>query len=113
MANKKNKSILSHLKNLMLHIIKWNTQEEKRGSSWKRSIDNSKKEIKNVQAKQPSLNDDFLKKNWDKTFDKAKNKAEKEMKQKTSINNLTWKEVFFNKYTFIAILAFALFKLFA
>lgn len=113
MANKDNKSILSHLKNLMMHIIKWNTQEDKKGNSWRKSINNSRKEIKDVQKRKPSLNDEFLKNNWDKTFSEAKKEAEKEMQQETSINKLTWKEVFFNKYTFIAMIAFALFKLFS
>ncbi len=112
MANKDRNTILSHLKNLMMHIIKWGTQKEKKGNSWKRSIENSRKGIEDVQDKIPSLNDEFLKKNWDKTFEKAKKEAEKEMKEKSKIKNLTWREVFFNKYTFIGIVVLSILKLF-
>ncbi len=111
MANKERNSILSHLKNLMMHIIKWNTQEDKKGNSWSNSIKNSREGIEKVQKRKPSLNDEFLKNNWNNTFDKAKKEAESEMQQVTKINSLTWKEVFFNKYTFIAVITFALFKL--
>ena len=38
--------------------------------------------IQDIQKKNPSLNDEFLKKNWAKTFNKAKKEAEDEMKKK-------------------------------
>ena len=112
MSNKERKSILSYLKNLMMHIIKWNSQEEKRSNSWRKSINNSRNKIKDIKEDTPSLNDDFIKKNWDKTFDKAKKEAEGEMQQKSKIENLTWKEVFISKYTLIGIIALTLYKLF-
>ena len=111
MAKKDRNAILSYLENLMMHIIKWKSQEKKRSNSWKNSINFSKKEIDNLQNKKPSLNDEFLKKNWDKTFDKVKKKAEDEMKQKSKITELTWKEVFINKYTLIGIIAFIIFNM--
>ena len=95
-----------------MHIIKWKSQKERRGNSWKNSIKNSRRQISDIQSEKPSLNAEFLKKNWDKTFDKAKKKAEKEMKQKTDISNLTWKDVFTSKYTLIAIFAFIFIKFF-
>ncbi len=88
MANKDSKSILSYLKNLMIHIIKWKTQESKRGRSWKNTIKYSKKGILDIQSKKPSLNEGFLKKNWDKTFEKAKKEAEKEMGEESAVNKL-------------------------
>ncbi len=112
MANKDRNAILSHLKNLMMHIIKWKSQEQKRSRSWRDTINNSKERIKRSQNKTSSLNNEFLKKNWDKTFEKAKKEAEKEMKEKSKIKNLTWREVFFNKYTFIGIVVLSILKLF-
>lgn len=103
MSSKNKKSILSYLKVLMLHIIKWKSQEEKRSNSWKNSIKNSRKKIDDIQIESPSLNEDFLLENWDKTFDKAKKEAEGEMKKKSKISGLNWKEVFTNKYTLIFI----------
>ena len=95
-----------------MHIIKWNSQEEKRSGSWSRTIENSREEILDKQEKKPSLNDEFLKKNWDRTFDKAKKKAENEMGKKTDATGLTWKDVFISKYTLIAIFAFIFIKFF-
>ena len=112
MANRDRRTVLSHLKNLMLHIIKWDSQEDKRSNSWRDTIKNSRDGITNSQKKNPSLSDEFLKQNWDKTFDKAKKEAEKEMKKESGINSLTWKEVFINKYTLIVIIAFILIKFF-
>ena len=112
MANRDRRTVLSHLKNLMMHIIKWDSQEDKRSNSWRDTIKNSRDGITNSQKKNPSLNDEFLKKNWEKTFDLANKKAEAEMKKESGITNLTWKEVFINKYTLIAIFAFILIKFF-
>ena len=95
----------------MMHIIKWNSQENKRTNSWRKSIDNSREGISKEQKKRPSLNDEFLKKKWDKTFDKAKKEAETEMEQKSKITELTWKEVFINKYTLIGIITFIIYNI--
>ena len=112
MAKKDRNAILSYLKNLMMHIIKWKSQENKQSNSWKKSIDFSKKKIIDLQNNNPSLNDEFLKKNWDKTFDKATKKAENEMEPKSKITELTWKEIFINKYTLIGIFALIIYNIY-
>ncbi len=45
----------SHLRNLMLHLLKWQFQPGLRGPSWRRSIQNSRQEIQVVVADSPSL----------------------------------------------------------
>ena len=45
----------SHLRNLMLHLLKWQFQSGLRGPSWRRSIQNSRQEIQVVLADSPSL----------------------------------------------------------
>ncbi len=112
MANRDRNAILSHLRNLMMHIIKWKSQEQKRSNSWGNTIRNSRKGIKKVQKKKPSLNDKFLNNNWGEIFNEAKKEAEKEMTEKSKVKNLTWKEVFINKYTLIGIIVFLIIKLF-
>ena len=89
MASRDRKAILSYLKVLMIHIIKWKSQPEKRSSGWIGSIDNSKKGIKRIQRKVPSITDDFLKENWDTTFEKAIPKAEEEMTKKSTVKKLS------------------------
>lgn len=45
----------SQLRNLMLHLLKWQFQAGLRGPSWRRSIQNSRQEIQIVLADSPSL----------------------------------------------------------
>ena len=98
MSKKNKKSILSHFKILMLHIIKWESQPERRSKSWKQSIDNSTEAISEIQQEQPSLNNHYLEKHWDKTTQKAVKEAENEMNQKATKTTLSWEEVFSTKY---------------
>ncbi len=84
-----------------MHIIKWESQPEKKSVSWKKTINNLRNQINDFQNKRPSLTDDFLKQNWDKTYTEATKKAEKEMEKESEVSGLTWQQVFFNKYTLI------------
>lgn len=86
-----------------MHIIKWKSQPEKQSKSWSTTIEYSRTEIERLKKKFPSLNDDFINENWDKEFEKAKKKAEGEMKKKSDEKGLTWQEVFMNKYTLIIV----------
>ena len=45
----------SHLKNLMIHLLKWEFQPERRGQSWRLSIDNARSEIFELLTEMPSL----------------------------------------------------------
>ena len=89
----------------MMHIIKWKSQPAKRGHSWVRTINRTHNDIEQAQFETPSLTDDFLKQNWDNTFQKATRDAEKEMNEKSKVDKLTWAEVFLNKYTLLVIIA--------
>jgi hypothetical protein len=82
----------------MLHIVKWNSQSEKISKSWKSSIEFSRKKIKDIQETHPSLNDNYLKENWDASVKKAIIEAEKEMNQPATKTELSWDEVFTMKY---------------
>ena len=98
MAQNNKKSIISYLIRLMKHVFKWLSEPDKQSKSWENSIVNSRENINKLQLDKPSLNDDFLKSKWDKSQKTAKKEAENEMKQPTDINNLTWKQVFEDKY---------------
>ena len=108
MANKDRKSVLSYLKVLMVHVIKWKSQPDKRSSSWIGSINNAKKGIARVQRKVPSIKNDFIKENWDSIFQKATEKAEEEMGQKSTVSKLNWADLFLNKYTWMILLVAAI-----
>jgi Domain of unknown function DUF29 len=98
MSQKENNSLMSYLEKLMMHIIKWKSQPEKRSRSWIDTITETRKQIKKLQKKKPSLTDSWIRSIWDDIFGKAKIEAEKEMKKPTDIQNLTWKEVFVDQY---------------
>jgi len=49
----------SHLKNLMLHLLKWKYQPRKRSKSWRLSIYNSRVKILELLLENPSMRSDF------------------------------------------------------
>ena len=91
-------AVKSQLTRLMMHIIKWKTQLDKRSLSWIISILDVRDAIKESQEEMPSLNREFIESLWDQCFIKAKRKAEAEMNCKSSISFLTWEEVFEEQY---------------
>jgi Domain of unknown function DUF29 len=98
MSQKEEHALGSYLEKLMMHIIKWKTQIGKRSKSWINTINNARKKIKELQEDKPSLTDSWIESIWEKAFKAAKKEAEGEMKQKTDIENLTWQEVFEDRY---------------
>ena len=107
MSQSNKKSIVSHLIQLMAHIIKWKSQPNKRSHSWETTIDRTRRDIENIKRKQPSLTDDFLKSLWDSIFKKATNTAENEMHEPSKVKQLTWNDVFFSKYTLLIVVIVA------
>jgi Domain of unknown function DUF29 len=95
----------SHLLIIMIHILKWKYQPQKRSWSWKISISNARDEIEEVQEETPSVTKKTIETEWDKVFTKAIRQSADEMKldgkEKRNYNPepLTWKEVFEKKYS--------------
>jgi Tfp pilus assembly pilus retraction ATPase PilT len=98
MSRSERQAVKSQLTRLMMHIIKWKTQPNKRSRSWIVSILDARDAIEESQEEMPSLNREFIESLWDQAFIKAKRKAEAEMNCKSSISSLTWKEVFDDDY---------------
>jgi hypothetical protein len=99
MGRSEKRGVSSQLNRLMLHVIKWKCQPEKRSASWVISIRSARREIAESQQEMPSLNRDFLNSIWDKCFLEAKQDARDEMGKKAEITVLSWEEVFEQKYT--------------
>ena len=99
MGRSERKAVSSQLMRLMLHVIKWRCQPEKRSASWVISIRSARREIADSQEEMPSLNRDFLLSIWDKCFAAAKQDARDEMGKKPEITSLSWAEVFEEIYT--------------
>ena len=94
----------SHLVIIMIHILKWKYQPQKRSRSWRISISKARDEIEDVQEETPSVTKNVIEEEWKKAFDKAVRRAADEMKipDKEKHNfkpeMLTWQEVFEKEY---------------
>ena len=99
MGRSEKRGVSSQLTRLMLDVIKWKCQPEKRSASWVISIRSARREIAESQREMPSLNRDFLNSIWDKCFLAAKQDARDEMGKKAEIMVLSWDEVFEQRYT--------------
>ena len=55
MGKKDRRAIGSHLRNILLHLLKWRYQPERRGSSWTESIGNARDDVEDILADSPSL----------------------------------------------------------
>lgn len=55
MGKRERRSLKSHLRNVMLHLLKWRYQPDKRSPSWQQSIRNGRIEIQELLHDSPSL----------------------------------------------------------
>lgn len=99
LSKSEKRALKSQLIRLMLHIIQWRAQPERRSLSWIVSIADSRDEIGDIREETPSLNEEVIKGLWSKAFVIAKRNAEAEMGERSTIESLTWSEVFEATYT--------------
>ncbi len=98
MSKQARRSVQSQLIRLMKHIIKWKVQPERRSVSWAVSIANARYEIEEEQEFEPSITDEVIRGMWAKAFTQAKKEAELEMQKQSTIETLSWDEVFNDDY---------------
>lgn len=98
LSRSEKRALKSQLVRLMLHIIKWQSQPERRSLSWQASINDARDEIADIQEETPSLNDNAIRELWDKAFIIAKRDAQAEMQKKSTIISLSWQQVFEEDY---------------
>jgi hypothetical protein len=55
MGRSEKRALASHLRVLLLHLLKWQEQPARRSPSWRRSIRNARQEIEEIVAESPSL----------------------------------------------------------
>lgn len=87
------RALRSQLIRLMAHIIKWNTQPERRMGSWAGTIENARVEIEELLELEPSLKP-LVPGLLTELFPKSLRVAEKEMSQKSEITELSAQQVF-------------------
>ena len=98
LSRSEKRALKSQLVRLMLHIIKWQSQPERRSWSWVASIKDAREEISDIQEENPSLNDAVIDSLWDKAFAMAKRDAQAEMGKKSDVQGLSWQQVFADDY---------------
>ncbi|WRH67360.1 MAG: DUF29 domain-containing protein [Planktothrix sp. GU0601_MAG3] len=99
MGKSKKLALKSQLTRLMMHIIKWKYQPEKRTPSWETTIISARDEIADIQEEVPSLNRNYLESIWETSLKKAIRQAESEMEKKCPLISLSWQEVFEEEYS--------------
>ncbi len=92
------RGLQSQLVRLMMHIIKWEIQPQKRSHSWVSSINDARTQIDLTQYHHPSLNNQYIQSIWESSFTLAKRYAQKETRLQTNMTNLSWQEVFEEDY---------------
>lgn len=55
MGKSQQHAIASHLRNLLMHLLKWHFQPDKQSNSWKFTIRNARQEIDDLVQENPSL----------------------------------------------------------
>lgn len=91
------RALKSQLIRLMMHIIKWKTQPEKRNPNWVYSIESARMEIQDLLADEPSLKS-YMENLPEELFAKAKKLAEAEMNVKSDLAYITEIELFEAEY---------------
>jgi len=59
MGNSERRSLKSHLRNLLMHLLKWQHQPQRRGKSWRQTISNSRMEVADILKDSPGLKPQF------------------------------------------------------
>ena len=89
---------------LMVHVIKWKEQPQKRSMSWVRTIFNARTEIEEKQEDTPNLTAEYIESIWESCFERATTNAGYEMGMSSKEvktfepTPLTWQEVFEDEY---------------
>ena len=66
MGKRDRRELLSQLKVLLMHLLKWQHQPSHRGASWETTIRNNREEIQQILADSPSLRPylESVSRNW-------------------------------------------------
>jgi hypothetical protein len=98
LSRSERRALRNQLIRLMMHIIKWKSQSERRSRSWVASIYNARREIRDIQKETPSLNKRVISDMWDDCLNAAILDAEGEMNKLSEVSALSWQDVFEEEY---------------
>lgn len=64
MGKNMHRSLASHMKNLIAHLLKWQYQPQRRSESWRATIARCRSDIPELLEESPSLSADFHDRQW-------------------------------------------------
>ncbi|WP_018619213.1 DUF29 family protein [Spirosoma luteum] len=99
MSQELKRALRSQLSRLMMHVVKWKIQPEKRSGSWAVTILDARENIDEIMREKPTLNRRFVQEIWDKTLQQPIRKAEEGTQCRTTLMTLTFQEVFDDEYS--------------
>ncbi len=95
MSQDSRRALKSQLVRLMLHVIKWKIQPEKRTRNWLVSINDARFSIEDIVEDKPSLTRRFIEESlWNVCFKRALRAAQDETGSSASIESLSREDVF-------------------
>lgn len=97
-ARSERRALRSQLVRLMVHVLKWNAQPDKRTASWSLSIYQAREEIASIQDEVPSLNRQAIEEIWHVCLKAAKKQAQAETQTFVKAPALSWDDVFERDY---------------
>lgn len=81
MAKREERELIGHLKNLLVHLLKWGWQPQRRSSSWENPIDESREQIGDVLADSPSFKTESRMRRFvESAYGRARRRAGTDMK---------------------------------
>lgn len=99
-ARSERRALRSQLVRLLLHVLKWKNQPDKRTVSWAVTILQARDEIAAVREEVPSLTREAVEAMWASCLKSAVKQAETEMRQKAAEATVSWDEAFEAEYVF-------------
>jgi hypothetical protein len=94
------RALRSHLVRLMQHVIKWQTQPQRRSQSWVATIAIQRQEIADLRVENPRFTEAYIRERlWDRCVQLAVKEAERDMNQVIPAPPvLNWDDVFETNY---------------
>jgi hypothetical protein len=78
MARSDRRALANHLKNLLLHLLKWTYQPDKRGSSWQDSVEEAREAIEDLLEESRASMEAESRRQFTKQYTRARRKAARE-----------------------------------
>ncbi len=100
MARSEKRALRSQLVRLLVHVLKWKHQPDKRSRSWAGSIYQARDEIEAIQEEVPSLSRRVIESMWENCMRAARKQAQAETGKSIPAKKVSWEEAFEADYFF-------------